>query len=128
MPHFEIHADDVTAAKAFYGGLFGWTFSAMDVGDDSEYVLASGDGIGMDHVLSVGLQKRADGPGRTSGPIRGGTMVFEVADCDDRYAWALAHGGTEALPPTDFPGIGLCAYVDDGQGNVVGFITPVEAQ
>ncbi|MEL6533718.1 MAG: VOC family protein [Pseudomonadota bacterium] len=124
MPHFEIHADDVTAAKGFYGGLFGWTFVDMDAGDGTEYVLASGDGVGMEHALTVGLMKRADGPGRASGPIRGGTMVFDVADCDESYAWALAHGGAEALPPQDYPGIGRCAYVDDGQGNVVGFITP----
>ena len=51
-------------------------------------------------------------------------MTFEVADCDERYEWALSNGGAEALPPQDYPGIGRCAYVEDGQGNVVGLIKP----
>ena len=40
--------------------------------------------------------------------------------------WALANGGAEALPPEDYPGIGRCAYVEDGEGNIVGMITPTE--
>ena len=32
MPHFEIHAQDVEAAKAFYGGLFGWEFESLGFG------------------------------------------------------------------------------------------------
>ena len=55
-------------------------------------------------------------------------MTFDVADCDERYAWALANGGAEALPPTDFPGVGRCAYVEDGQGNVVGMIASAEGE
>ena len=59
-------------------------------------------------------------------PVRGGTMTFEVGDCDERYNWALDNGGAEALPPQDYPGIGRCAYVEDGEGNIVGMITPAE--
>ncbi|RKF12978.1 VOC family protein [Roseovarius spongiae] len=128
MPHFEIHADDVPAAKAFYGGLFGWRFDAMKGGDAVAYHLVEGSDIGADKALSGGILKRADGPGVSGGPIRGGVVTFEVADCDERYAWALANGGAEALPPADYPGIGRCAYVEDGQGNVVGMITPQEGR
>jgi predicted enzyme related to lactoylglutathione lyase len=52
-------------------------------------------------------------------------MTFEVIDCDERYAWALANGGAEAMPPTSMPGIGRFAYVEDGEGNIVGMITPL---
>ena len=55
--------------------------------------------------------------------VRGWTMTFDVDDCDERYAWALKNGGSEALPPTDMPGIGRFAYVEDGQGNIVGMLT-----
>ncbi len=124
MPHFEIHVTDMQAARAFYGGLFGWSFEAMPGGEDMDYHLIAGDGIGMDQGMTGGLMRRTGAAPEPGAPIRGGTMTFEVADCDDRYAWALAHGGAEALPPQDYPGIGRCAYVEDGQGNVVGMITP----
>ena len=126
MPHFEIHAADVEAAKAFYGGLFGWRFEAMPGGEEMDYHLIEGDGIGMDHGLTGGLMRRMGDNPAAGAPIRGGTMTFEVADCDERYGWALANGGSEALAPADYPGIGRCAYVEDGQGNVVGMIAPAQ--
>lgn len=122
MAHFEIHAADTGAAQAFYAGLFGWEFAAMPGAEDVEYMLISGPGL--DAGLSGGLMKRMDGTPAPGSPVRGCTLTFEVADCDERYAWALANGGAEALPPTDFPGVGRAAYVEDGQGNIVGFLTP----
>ncbi len=127
MPHFEIHASDVPSAKSFYSGLFGWTFDAMPGGEEMEYHLIEGSDIGMEKGVTGGLMKRMDAMPEPGSPIRGGTMTFEVSDCDDRYGWALANGGAEALPPQDYPGIGRCAYVEDGQGNVVGMITPAES-
>ncbi|MFA3917861.1 VOC family protein [Ruegeria hyattellae] len=124
MPHFEIHASDVEQAKAFYAGLFGWNFTPMPGGEDVGYHLIEGDQIGSDKLLTGGLMLRMGDAPVAGSPVRGGTMTYEVGDCDARYAWALANGGAEALPPTDFPGIGRCAYVEDGQGNIVGMITP----
>lgn len=126
MPHFEIHASDVAQAKAFYGGLFGWTFSGMPGGEDVDYHLVDGSDIGADKGVTGGLMRRLGETPAAGSPVRGGTMTFEVDDCDARYAWALAHGGAEALPPADYPGVGRCAYVEDGQGNIVGMITPVQ--
>ncbi|MBE1284710.1 MAG: VOC family protein [Rhodobacteraceae bacterium] len=124
MPHFEIHVSDVEQAKAFYAGLFGWAFAPMPGGEDVGYHLIDGDQIGGGSSLTAGLLGRADDAPANGGPVRGGTMTFEVDDCDERYAWALTNGGAEALPPTDYPDIGRCAYVEDGQGNIVGMITP----
>jgi len=125
MPaHFEIHVSDVARARAFYGGLFGWRFTPMPGGEEVEYHLIEGPDFGPRTGLTGGMMRRM-GPAHEAGsPVRGCTMTFEVADCDDRYAWALAHGGSEALPPQDFPGIGRCAYVEDGEGNIVGMVTP----
>ena len=124
MPHFEIHASDVDQAKAFYSGLLGWNFLPMQSGEEVGYHLIEGDQIGSDKLLTGGLMRRMGAAPAAGSPVRGGTMTFEVPDCDDRYAWALANGGAEALPPTDYPGIGRCAYVEDGQGNIIGMITP----
>ncbi len=124
MAHFEIYVSDVEAAKAYYGGLFGWRFGQMPGMEEMEYYLVEADGIGDGKDLTAGITKRPDKAHPAGSAVRGGTMTFEVADCDERYAWALANGGAEALPPTDFPGIGRCAYVEDGQGNIVGMIAP----
>jgi hypothetical protein len=126
MPHFEIHVADVNAAKTFYTGLFGWSFTAMPGGEDVGYHLIEGDQIGGESGLTAGLMLRMGDAPKAGGPVRGGTMTFEVAHCDTSYAWALANRGAEALPPQDYPGIGRCAYAEDGQGNIVGMITPAE--
>ena len=120
--HFEIHAADTAAARAFYTGLFGWSFEPMPGGEDVDYQLISGPGFG--EGLTGGMMKRMGSAPEPGSPVRGCTLTFEVSDSNERYDWALANGGSEALPPTDFPGIGRCAYVEDGQGNIVGFVTP----
>lgn len=124
MPHFEIFAGDVEAAKTYYSGLFGWTFSPMPGAEEMRYHLAEGRDVGMGKGCTVGMLQRPDTPHAAGSAVRGGTMTFEVDDCDASYAWALANGGAEALPPMDYPGIGRAAYVEDGQGNIVGMITP----
>lgn len=124
MPHFEIHAIDVDRAKAFYAGLFGWSFTPMEGAEEVGYHLIDGDRIGGDAGLTGGLMRRMGDAPAPGSPVRGGTMTFEVDDCDVRYDWALKNGGAEALPPQDYPGIGRCACVEDGEGNVVGLITP----
>ena len=124
MPHFEIHAANVEAAKQFYAGLFGWSFAPMPGGEDVEYHLIEGDDIGTGHALTGGLMRRIGNAPEPGSPVRGGTMTFDVSDCDASYAWALENGGSEALPPQDYPEIGRCACVEDGQGNIVGMIAP----
>ena len=126
MPHFEIHVADVEAAKTYYTGLFGWTYTLMPGAEDMEYNLATGQGVGENTGCTVGILRRPDTAHAAGSAVRGGVMTFDVDDCDTRYTWALQHGGAEALPPMDYPGIGRCAYVEDGQGNIVGLISPVE--
>ena len=44
--HFEIQADDLERAKAFYGAVFGWTFETYGGENDLEtYTLALADGL-----------------------------------------------------------------------------------
>lgn len=124
MAHFEIYVTDVSAGKAFYSGLFGWELAPMAGAEKVSYHLASGPGIGGN--LTIGMMARPDIAHLPGSAVRGGTMTFEAEDCDKSYAWALEHGGAEALAPTDYPGIGRVAYVEDGQGNIVGMITPAE--
>lgn len=124
MPHFEIHVADVDAAKTFYSGLFGWKYTTMPEGEDMDYHLIEGSDIGTGFGVTGGMFRRMDTAHGAGTAVRGGTMTFEVDDCDATYAWALDNGGAEALPPTDMPGVGRFAYVEDGQGNIIGMITP----
>jgi len=96
----------------------------MPGGEAADYHLAASATLG--EGLTVGMMRRPDTPHAPGSAVRGGTMTFEVTDCDESYAWAMANGGAEALPPMDFPGVGRCAYVEDGQGNIVGMVMPVE--
>ena len=126
MPaHFEIHVNDMDRAKTFYAQFLGWTYSPMAEGggDEIDYHLIHADDIGPEHTLTGGMLLRQDDSPAPGGPVRGATLIFEVADVDALYVQALASGGAEALPPTDFPGIGRCAYCEDGQGNIFGMIT-----
>ncbi|MEM6825709.1 MAG: VOC family protein [Pseudomonadota bacterium] len=124
MPHFEIHASDMDTAKAFYAGLFGWRFEPLTDYATVDYHWIEGREIGLDHALSGGIMRRLGAAPSEGSPVRGGTMTFPVADCDTSYRWALANGGAEALPPSNYPGVGRVAYVEDGQGNIVGMMTP----
>ena len=122
--HFEIQAEDPNRARAFYSGLFGWTIEKVPA--EWDYWMIHGKGIGGINPVSGGLLPRnTDTPAAGSGP-RGAVAVFHVAEVDDRYDWALAHGGAEALPPFDMPGIGRAAYVEDGEGNIVGLLKAAE--
>lgn len=128
MPHFEIYVADVETAKSYYTGLFGWSYSLMPGAEEWEYHLAEGRDIGAGKGCTVGISRRPDTAHPAGSAVRGGTMTFQVDDCDATYAWALANGGAEALPPMDYPGIGRVACVEDGQGNIVGMITPAEGE
>lgn len=126
MPaHFEIFVADVEAAKTFYTTVLGWEFEPMPGAEEVEYHLIKAPDIGPGNPLTGGMLKRPDATPPNGNPVRGCTITFEVKDCDATYATALANGGAEALPPTDFPGIGRCAYMEDGFGNIFGTITPV---
>ena len=75
MPHFEIHAADVEAAKAFYAGLFGWSFGLMPGAEELEYHLIEGDQIGDEHPLTGGIMRRM-------GPSSG-----SVSRCSAKRSW-----------------------------------------
>lgn len=118
---FEFHVSDVDKAKAFYAEILGWEFERFA---DMDYWLIRGEGIGEGHALTGGLMPRnAPAHPAHTGP-RGAVLTFEVENVDKTYARALEIGGGEALPPTDFEGIGRVAYLEDGQGNLFGIIEP----
>ena len=112
--HFEIPADDVARAIAFYQNVFGWKIKQfpMPAGGPEYY----------------GVTTRAEGaPG-----INGGLMkrnmpgqpfanYVDVKSIDDFVGRIQAAGGTLIMPKQEIgPGMGSFAVFQDTEGNMMG--------
>jgi predicted enzyme related to lactoylglutathione lyase len=97
---------DVEAAKAFYGGLFGW--SAMDAGPPEE----TG---GYGFFLQDGKVVAGFGPQQNPGPPVWTTYV-SVTDADAMVGKVEGAGGTVVVPPMDVMQAGRFAVFQDHQG------------
>jgi predicted enzyme related to lactoylglutathione lyase len=100
----ELVATDLTAARAFYADLFGWT--AADVPGPVPRTSFS---LGQ---LLIGGGHAPIGP---EDPTPRWTVSFRVADADQAAAEAQRLGGTVLLPPMDIP-VGRFAIVTDPAG------------
>jgi predicted enzyme related to lactoylglutathione lyase len=121
--HFEIQADDVERAKAFYAAVFDWTFQ-----DYGTFVGATYWGIvtGPDDQPGIngGLVPRP-APAPDAGH---GTNAFVctmgVEDYDGTERKILAAGGKVALPKTALTGMAWQGYYLDTEGNTFGVHQP----
>ena len=113
----ELAVADPAKAAEFYGGLFGWTFDTMDMGQGPYRVIKMGD-----EALG-GIMAFA--PGAPAAPMWG--CYVTVADCDKTAAAAKAAGGAVCAEPFDIPGVGRMAVLQDPQGavfNVIAYSMP----
>jgi len=107
--HFEIPADDVAAAQEFYGGLFGWSFTATP-SPEGEYVLIS----------------TSQEPGALGGALvkrlsqRQMTIYFTVDSIDAAVEKVESLGGSITTPKTAVPKMGWAVAAQDPQGNTIG--------
>ncbi|MDH3841359.1 MAG: VOC family protein [Chromatiales bacterium] len=106
---------DPDAAKRFYGGLFGWTFTDFDVGRDGSYtVIYNGEtpigGIVDARQLNAGIN------------VSQWIPVLSVADVDAAVATTLAAGGRTFADPVDIEGRGRMAVIGDPQGAVMSLL------
>jgi predicted enzyme related to lactoylglutathione lyase len=101
---------DVPAAKAFYGGLFGWTFKDVSTGArDYSVALAGGD-------LVAGIIEREAHQG---GRRQANWLTFiSVKDVGRAQKIVLANGGKVLSPPRNYPQRGRQAVFADPQGAV----------
>jgi predicted enzyme related to lactoylglutathione lyase len=116
--HFEIPADDVPRASAFYGSIFGWDLTDMS-------------GQGMDYTLvmttPVGEHQQPTEPGAINGGIMdrnpgigAPVITIGVASIDDALKKVEANGGSVITPRTPIENMGAFAYFKDSEGNVMG--------
>lgn len=114
--HFEIHADDMDRAQAFYEAMFGWTFNSW--GDGQYRLVLTGEGPGIDG----GMMRRHGAPPKGGEPVNSWVCTVDVDDVDAYVATAGANGGSVALPRMAVPGVGWLAYVKDSEGNILGLM------
>ena len=121
--HFEIQADDVERAKAFYSGVFGWTFE-----DYSGYLGAPYWGVVTGPANEPGingglLPRPAPAPSAGQG-VNGWVCTIGVEDYDAAERRVLDAGGQVALAKMALPGMAWQGYYLDTEGNTFGIHQP----
>lgn len=109
--HFEVMAKDVAMCKAFYGGVFAWTF------DDTTmpgYTLVH---TGQEPTGGI-FEKPADAPHACL------NVYFTVQDLEKTLDKAAELGGKTLVPKTPIPGVGHFAMFTDPEGVPVGIMQP----
>jgi uncharacterized protein len=106
----DLTTTDQDAARAFYGGLFGWQADDMPAGEGVVYSMMR---VGDAHVAAISPQPQAQ---REAGVPPTWNSYVTVASADDAAAKAAELGGTVHAPPFDVFDAGRMAVVQDPQG------------
>jgi uncharacterized protein len=114
--HFDIYAEDVDRAIAFYQQVCGWTIDKVASMD--YWLIKTGEG---EPGIDGGLSQR-ESPTQGAVPQFGFTCTVDVADVRAAFAAAVAAGGSEVHQPGLVPGVGYLAYVRDTEGNHLGLM------
>lgn len=120
--HFEIQADDLERARAFYAAVFGWTFEDYSGFVGSPYLGVTTGAEGTPGI-SGGLQPRPAPVGEAQG-TNAAVLTMEVADFDATATLIEASGGRVALPKFALPGMAWQGYFLDTEGNTFGIHQP----
>jgi hypothetical protein len=114
--HFELPADDVERAQAFYREAFDWTMNSMP-----------GMGYTMVGTSPTDESGRPTEPGTINGgmlarqaPITAPVVTIGVEDIDATLNTIEKLGGRTALGKQPVGDMGFSAYFVDTEGNVVG--------
>jgi predicted enzyme related to lactoylglutathione lyase len=122
--HFEIQADDVERAKAFYGDVFGWEYQDWSgaVGGATYWGIVTGpeDQPGINGGI---LQRPAPTPAGHAG-TNAYVCTMQVDDYDAVESRILAAGGEVALPKMAMVGMAWQGYYLDSEGNTFGIHQP----
>ena len=112
----ECMSQNIEKTKAFYGGLFGWTFDDMPMGDMGTYTIIKSVGVGIGGTM----QFRAD---QAKIPTHWASYV-SVANVDAAIATATKNGGKSHWGPFDVPNTGRMAGIMSFDGAALAVMTP----
>jgi len=121
--HFEIQADDLERAKAFYGAVFDWQFADWGAAAGTTYwgiVTGPDDQLGINGGL---LQRPSPVPAGGAG-ANAFVCTVVVDDYDVTEKRILDAGGQVALPKAALTGMAWQGYYLDTEGNTFGIHQP----
>ncbi len=108
----DLITDDLEAVRAFYGGLFGWTYDEAGRRDGHKYLIARAGNAYAAGILEVD-------PPPDGKPVSRWLPYISVADVGVAVERASANGGRVAVAPTRV-GLGRVAAIIDPEGAVIG--------
>ncbi|MDX2937278.1 VOC family protein [Streptomyces ipomoeae] len=109
----ELYTSDAAAAKEFYGGIFRWQFSEMEMpGGGGVYTLITPADQPEERMQGGLMELPKENLALASGRPYW-HPVFEVPDCDAAVAKVTANGGTVQMGPQDAEGVGRLAVCLD---------------
>jgi predicted enzyme related to lactoylglutathione lyase len=111
----ELMTTDVSAAKAFYSRLFGWTLEEM-VMPHMTYTVVRAGGAAVGGIMAMPPDAPPGMP-----PVWGSYVTVEDVDVTAKTAVEL--GARLIVPPTDIPNVGRFCVIQDPQGAVINAIT-----
>lgn len=112
----ELMTTDVSAAKAFYGDLFGWKLEDLKT-CDMGYTMARAGDKEVAGIMAM--------PPEAAGmpPTWGAYVTVDDVEASAKQAEAL--GGKIVLAPRDIPDVGRFCVISDPQGAMLAMITYV---
>ena len=111
----DLQTTDQAAAKAFYGGVFGWSYDDQPMEGDAVYSLAK---LGDESVAAIAPQSPE--LAAAGAPPMWNTYLA-VDSADEAAAKVGPAGGTVAMEPFDVMDAGRMAFVLDPSGAPVAF-------
>ncbi len=114
--HFEIPADNVKRAQAFYTKAFGWAMNPIPQMDYTMIGTTASDKDGRPTApgaINGGMGKRAT-------PLKSVVVTISVDDIDASLAKITKLGGKTVQKKMPVGDMGFAAYFKDTEGNVIG--------
>ncbi|MFE1299291.1 VOC family protein [Streptomyces sp. NPDC058731] len=122
----ELYTSDAAAAKEFYGSVFGWQYSDMEMpGGAGTYTMITPAGQPEERMHGGLMQVRPEDLSLTGGRPYW-HPVFDVTDCDAAVARVTEGGGSVQMGPADMEGVGrLAVCLDPSRADFV-VLTPAQ--
>jgi predicted enzyme related to lactoylglutathione lyase len=114
--HFEIPADDLARAQAFYHDAFGWTLTTMPELNYTSVGTTPTDDKGMPTepgAINGGMFQR-------QAPLNTPVITVQVDDVDEALARIEKFGGKQRGEKISVGDMGTAAYFTDSEGNLMG--------